>query len=217
MIMDDLALRALIEEELEFEPSLDAADIGVAVEGGIVTLTGHVKTYAEKVAAERAAQRVRGVRGIAQEIEVRYPGHKMIADDEIATRAVKIIDWDTTIPEGRVRVKVQNGWVTLTGEVEWYFQLTAAEDAVRKLSGITGVSNQIIVRPHIDPGNVRHRIEQALRRSPAFEGDSIDVEVIGGRVKLRGHVNAWHDRTLAERAAWSAPGVTTVEDHLTVA
>lgn len=215
--MDDLALRTRVEDELAFEPSLDAANIGVAAENGIVTLTGHVTSYAEKMAAEHAVRRVRGVRGIAQEITVRYPADKKTADDEIAARALKIIDWNTTIPTGRVQVKVQNGWVTLSGEVEWYFQMTGAEEAVHKLSGVVGISNRIVVRPRVSASNIRNRIEDALRRNAYVDAGNIQVEVDGGRVRLWGHVSAWHDRTLAEHAAWAAPGVTAVEDHLTVA
>jgi osmotically-inducible protein OsmY len=216
MIMSGINLRQNILDELEFEPSIDAANIGVAVDKGVVMLTGHVGSYAEKVTAERVAQRVRDVRAIAQEIEVSYAGSKKTADEEIAKRALTIIGWDTTIPDDKVQVLVQNGWVPLSGEVEWYFQKTAAENAVRKLSGVHGVSNQIALRPHIDPSNIKHRIESALKRNAEVGASGIRVEVLGGKVTLVGKVHAWHERSVAERAAWAAPGVSAVEDLLTI-
>jgi len=214
--MQDISLRDLIEEELELELSIDASGIGVAVENGVVTLSGHVATYAEKLAAELCAGRIKGVRGIAQEIVVRYPGQKKIADDEIAARALKIIDWDTTIPEDAIQVKVHNGWVTLSGQVDWGFQRAAAEYAVRKLGGVTCISNTIAVQPQGDLSDVQQRIEQALLRDANLEADAIRVDGVGGRVTLSGNVATWHDRSVAERAAWGAPGVVDVEDLLTV-
>ena len=186
------------------------------VDHGVVTLTGHVKSYAEKIAAERTVQRVKGVRGVAQEIEVRYPSEKKNRDDEIAQRAAQIIDWDTTIPSGRVTVKVEKGWVTLGGAVEWQFQRLGAETAVRKLSGVMGVTNLITIRPRVDASNVKHRIEDALKRNAELEADGIQVAVTGGKVTLEGKVRAWHERDVAEQAAWAAPGVVTVEDRLTI-
>ncbi len=214
--MNDLSLRQQIIDELEFEPSIDAAHIGVAVNDGIVTLTGNVKSYAEKVAAERCVQAIRGVRAIAQEIEVRFPEDKKTADEEIARRALDIIAWDTTIPDEKVKVKIHKGWVTLSGEVEWQYQKTAAENAVRKLTGVTGVTNLIMIRPRIDVSNIKSRIENALKRSAEVEADRIRVNVSGSKVILEGKVSAWHERGVAERAAWAAPGVTAVEDHLTI-
>ncbi|WP_186420842.1 BON domain-containing protein [Bosea sp. CS1GBMeth4] len=215
--MTDLALRENVLGELEFEPSLNAAHIGVAVEKGVVTLSGHVGSYAEKLAAERVVQRVKGVRAIAQEIEVRLPSDKKTNDDEIAQRALSVISWDTTIPDDRLRIKVQDGWITLAGEVEWYFQRQAAEAAVRKLSGVAGVIDLIVVRPRVEATDVKHRIENALLRNAELEAGQIRVEVSGGRVKLEGKVKAWHERDVAKRAAWAVPGVTAVEDHLAIA
>ncbi len=214
--MSDESLRRNVLDELEFEPTLDATKIGVTVDHGVVTLTGHVISYAEKIAAERTVQRVKGVRGVAQEIEVRYPSEKKNRDDEIAQRAAQIIDWDTTIPSGRVTVKVEKGWVTLGGAVEWQFQRLGAETAVRKLSGVMGVTNLITIRPRVDASNVKHRIEDALKRNAELEADGIQVAVTGGKVTLEGKVRAWHERDVAEQAAWAAPGVVTVEDRLTI-
>lgn len=215
--MNDLNLRQDILDELEFEPRVHAANIGVAVEKGVVTLTGHVTSYAEKLAAETAALRVKGVRAIAQEIEVRYPSDKKSSDDEIAARALNIIAWDATVPDGEIQVKVQNGWITLSGEVDWNYQKTAAEDAVRKLSGVVGVTNFVTVKPRVAAYNVKERIENALKRNAEVEADQIQVHVSGSKVTLNGKVHTWYERSVAERAAWAEAGVTMVDDRLTVA
>lgn len=214
--MNDIELRQDVLDALEFEPSIDAAHIGAVVSKGVVTLSGYVGSYAEKMAAERMVQRVKGVRGIAQEIEVRYPQNKKCADDQIAARALSIISWDVLVPKDAIQVSVQKGWITLSGSVEWNFQKLAAEDAVRRLSGVTGVTNNITVRPHIDAQNVKRRIEDALKRNAEVEARSIKVNVDGGKVRLEGKVHAWYERSVAESAAWAAPGVSAVEDHLTV-
>jgi len=215
--MNDSVLRQDIIDELEFEPSIDAADIGVAVENGVATLTGHVPTYAQKATVEDVVRRVIGVKGIAQEIEVRPFGANQTADDEIAKRALNMINWNTTVPKNAVQVKVQKGWVTLTGKVEWQYQKIAAGDAVRGLAGVSGVSNNIDVKPRISVSDVKKRIEDALKRNAEVEAKSIRVDVLDGMVTLEGRVKAWRERDAAERAAWSAPGVTAVVDRITVA
>jgi osmotically-inducible protein OsmY len=214
--MDDKSLRQYIIDELEFEPSVDSANIGVAVEKGVVTLTGHVRSYAEKVAVEDAVQRIKGVRALAEEIEVRYPNDKKAGDDQIAERAVNIVTWNAIIPEGLVRIKVQHGWVTLEGTLDWQYQRYAAEDAVRRLSGVIGVHNMIKVKPRVQPADVKAKILAALKRDAELKAGSIVVDVKGDRVVLEGKVKAWHERRLAERAAWSAPGVASVEDNLRI-
>ena len=214
--MSDMSLRQNVLDELEFNPAVDATKIGVAIDKGVVILSGHVGSYAEKIAAERIVQRVKGVRGVAQEIEVRYPNENRNADDEIAQRAAKILEWDSTVPPGKIKVKVEKGWITLSGEAEWQFQRQAAEAAVRKLSGVSGVMNMITVRPRVDAVNVKHRIEDALKRSAELQADAIRVAVAGGRVTLEGKVRAWRERNVAEQAAWAAPGVVAVEDRLTI-
>ncbi len=212
--MDDLSLRDYVLSELEFEPSVNASHIGVAVDDGVVTLSGHVGSYAEKLAAEKIVQRLKGVRAIAEEIEVRLPSDRKTGDEQIAQRALDIIAWDTTIPDDKVMVKVQKGWITLSGEVDWYFQRNAAEAAVRKLSGVTGITNLIAIKPRVQAGDIKQRIEKALKRNAELEAENIRVVVSGGRVTLEGQVNAWHERAVAERAAWAAPGVVSVVDHL---
>ncbi|MGX5660451.1 BON domain-containing protein [Castellaniella ginsengisoli] len=212
--MKDTTLRDMVESALDYEPSVDAANIGVAVDDGVVTLNGHVATYAQKLTAERVVRGVSGVRGIAQEIEVRDSLGKHIADDEIASRALRIIAWDVTIPSDKIQVKVQKGWVTLSGKVDWYFQRSAAEHAVRKLSGVLGVTNQIIVAPVIMASDVKRRIEDALKRSAEVEASGVTVSVKDSKVTLDGKVRSWRERKSIEQAAWAAPGVASVEDRL---
>lgn len=215
--MNDGTLRQDIIDELDFEPSIDAADIGVAVENGVVTLTGHVPTYTQKVTIEDVVRRVKGVKGIAEEIEVRPLGANHTAADEIAKRAINTINWNTSVPDNAVQVKVQKGWLTLTGMVEWQYQKTAASNAVRDLSGVVGVTNRIDIKQRASAYDVKKRIEDALRRNAEIEAQSISVNVLdGGKVRLEGRVHAWSERSAAERAAWSAAGVNTVEDRITV-
>ena len=214
--MTDTYLRQAIVEELDFEPSVNAANIGVAVDNGVVTLTGHVASYAEKIAAERAVERVKGVRAIAENIEVRYPGHKQTADDEIAERALSIIGWNVQVPKDLVKIKVEKGWVTLDGVVDWRFQREAAEAAVRQLSGVVGVSNLIEVKPNVAPRDIKQKILDALKRNAELEADAIRVDVTEGNVVLEGNVKTWYERGIAKQAAWSAPGVKAVQDHLAI-
>jgi len=214
--MNDKILRKEIVDELDWEPSVDAAHIGVAVEAGVVTLTGHVGSYAEKVATERAVRRIAGVKAIAQEIEVRYAADKKTADDQIAKRALDVIAWNLTTPESSIKVRVQKGWVTLTGTVDWWYQKADAEHAVRKLSGVTAVSNEIVVEPRVQVSDLKERIEKALKRQAELDSGGIRVSVNGSKVTLEGKVKGWRERDLIERTAWSAPGVATVDDRIAV-
>jgi osmotically-inducible protein OsmY len=214
--MSDKWLRQSIVDELDFDPSVSGTHIGVAVEDGVVTLTGHVGSYAEKIAAERAVQRVKGVRAIAEEIKVRYPSDKKMADDQIAKRALDILAWDTTIPKDKIQVKVQDGWVTLSGDVDWNFQKTDAQRTVRRLSGVVGISNSINVKPRVSVDDVKGRIEKALKRSAELDANTIRVTAAGGKVTLEGRVKAWYERDLAEKTAWAVPGVTFVEDRIQI-
>jgi osmotically-inducible protein OsmY len=214
--MNDLEIRRDILDELEFDPSIDAATIGVSVENGVATLSGYVKSYAEKTAAEAVARRVKGVRAIAEEIDVRWSDQKRHADDEIAARALDIIAWDTALPDGAIDVKVQRGWVTLCGEVRWHFQRMAAENAVKKLGGVVGVTNTLTIRQLIATSDIKDRIERALRRNAEIEANAIRVRVTASKVVLEGDVHGWNERHAAEQAAWSVPGVAIVENHLHV-
>jgi osmotically-inducible protein OsmY len=217
MAMTDAQLRQDVIHALEFEPSVDAAHIGVTAEKGVVTLTGHVASYAEKLAAEDVARGVKGVRAIAQEIEVRYPDHKHTADDEIAERAVKILAWTSAVPAGAVTVTVAKGWVTLTGEVSWQYQKRVAENAVHKLSGVIGIVNRITLKPAVTVSDVKEKIEAALTRHAQVEAEAIRVSVFdGNKVLLDGIVDSLDAREAAEKAAWSVAGVRSVDDRLTV-
>jgi osmotically-inducible protein OsmY len=215
--MTDKQLKQEILDELDFEPSVDAAAIGVAVDDGIVTLSGHVSSYAQKIAAEHAVRRVRGVRAIAQEIEIRVPFQKKTADDEIAKRVADILRWDIMLPDDAVQLTVQGGWVTLKGQVEWQYQKEVAEADVHKLSGVVGVNNQLTLKPRVQVPDLKQKIENALKRSAATKVSDIRVTVHeGGRITLEGSVHTWYERQAAKTAAWSAPGVQSVEDRLTL-
>ncbi|MGO8799295.1 MAG: BON domain-containing protein [Roseiarcus sp.] len=215
--MDDKALRQRVVDELEFEPSVEAAHIGVAAEQGVITLSGHVGSYAEKIAAELATRRVKGVVGIAEEIEVRYPGSNPVADDEIAERCLNVLAWDVFLAKDAVRVKVERGWVELDGKVKWQFQREAAENSVRKLGGVVGVSNRIEVQAEAQGAEIKSRIESALKRNALVDANEIRIVVDGDEVTLEGKVHTWNERADAERAAWSAPGVSFVVNHLRIA
>ncbi|UFX49221.1 BON domain-containing protein [Bradyrhizobium sp. 41S5] len=214
--MSALELRRDVMDELEFEPSVNAAHIGVTAEGGVVTLSGYVETYLEKLSAISAARRVKGVKAIADEIDIRAPADKKTADDEIAKRALDMLAWDTVVPAG-IAVLVRDGWVTLSGNVDWHFQKRAAEDDVKKLSGVSGLSNNIQVAPRIKPENVKAKIEGALKRHAETQAKAVHVTVRNNdNVLLEGKVANWQERRAIEQAAWSAPGVQSVEDRMTI-
>lgn len=215
--MNDSNIRQNVLEELAYEPGVNADHIGVAVENGVVSLSGHVASYAQKLAAERAAWRVKGVKAIAEEIEVRFPEDRKNGDDEIAQRAVAILKWSAVVPQGVIRVKVQDGWISLSGQVAWQYERAAAENEVRRLGGIAGVINQITVKPQVQPADVKRKIEDALRRNAEIEAGRIRVSAHGGKVVLDGYVHNWQERRSVEAAAWAAPGVTGVEDRLLIA
>jgi osmotically-inducible protein OsmY len=209
-----------VQEELEWEPSVDAAHIGVAAtQPGVVTLTGTVATYAEKTTAERAAKRVAGVRAVANDIEVRPLGSMKRTDTDLAQAVLRALEWDIAVPDEKIKARVDNGWVTLEGEVALQFHRAAAENAVRRLAGVRGVTNQIRLQitPAVKPAEVKDRIEAALRRSAEIDARGIQVDAKDSTIILRGRVRTWAEREEAERAAWAAPGVRNVEDQLVIA
>lgn len=211
--MTDPGIRQDVIDELEFDPAIEAKAIGIAVDNGVVTLSGHVPTYVQKLLAQKAAERVKGVRGVAMELEVRLAGSSKRHDDEIAQRALNIIAWSANAGDA-IKVAVENGFVTLAGAVDWNYKKVEAERAVRHLSGVTGVANDIVVNPRVSGQDIRDRIARALKRSAELESAGIKVAVADCIVTLSGEVKSWRDREIAEKAAWAAPGVTQVRDEL---
>jgi len=214
--MTDLELKKSVESELTWEPSVNAAEIGVAAKNGIVTLTGHIQSYWQKIAAERAAARVSGVKAVVNELEIRLPTSSERTDEDIARAAVNALDWSISVPADRIKVKVSKGWVTLEGTVEWQYQKAAAEKAVRDLVGVNGVVNLVEVKPRASTVEVKAAIEAALKRSAEVDASRIQVEADGDKVILRGTVRSWFEREEAERAAWRAPGVRSVDNRITI-
>lgn len=212
----DEQLKKDVSAELEWDPSINASQVGVAVRNGVVTLTGHLDTYAEKYAIERAVGRVEGVKAIAVEVDVKLePGH-MRSDTEIATAAELALKWHSQLPLDRIQVKVEKGWITLRGELDWDYQRRNAEKAVRSLNGVVGVSNSIILKASVTPANVVSRIRDALTRHAEREAKDIEVMVNGGQVTLRGTVDSWAERAAAVGAAWAAPGISSVVNEIKV-
>ena len=213
----NVELQRDVIDELKYEPSLDPGQIGVIAKDGIVTLSGTVKTHAEKWSAIRATERVSGVRAVVDKIEVELPFVFRRTDEEIAWAVLDALRWDVIVPDDRIEVKVSNGWVTLKGTVDYKYEHAAAEDAVRNLIGVKGILNRITIKPLVTPFEVKARVQNALRRAAELNARRIEIDVVGGKVILRGNVHSWTEREQAERAAWSAPGVSQVEDDLTVA
>jgi len=212
----DAALQLHVIAELNWEPSVNAANVGVEVKDGIVTLAGLVDTYAEKRDAERAAQRVSGVKAIAVEMDVKLSGSNQRTDAHIARSTTNVLEWASSVPEDSVKVKVEGGWLTLSGEVEWAYQRQAAPDGVRHLMGVTGISDQILIKPKVSSAAVRTDIEAALKRRAQKDSRQISVSVEGHQVTLGGSAHSWSEKDLATHSAWGTPGVRNVVDKMTV-
>ncbi|OUM00915.1 BON domain-containing protein [Variovorax sp. JS1663] len=212
----DAQLKHEVEQELEWDPAVNASHVGVAVDKGVVTLSGHLETYGEKYLVERAVQRVQGVKALAVELDVKLaPGHKR-NDSELAQAAEAALTWHTLVPDERLTVKVEGGWVTLRGDVDWEYQRNAAAQAIRSLTGVLGFTNEIVIKPRVMSSNVTTRIREALARHAEREADRIEVQVSGATATLKGTVHSWAERAAAQGAAWSAPGVTSVINELKV-
>jgi osmotically-inducible protein OsmY len=205
-----------VRDELKWDPDLDADDIAVSVKDGVVTLAGFTKSYSDRLEAEAAAKRVAGVHAVANDIEVRLPAIDQRPDPDIAKDAVAALKSELPISHDNIKVIVKDGWVTLEGSAEWQYQKTTAENAVRKVKGVKGVTNVITVKPKVQPTDLQRRILDAFKRNAEVDANRITVEANGSEVILKGTVRSWIEREEAERVAWSAPGVTKVEDRIVV-
>lgn len=214
--MTDKELQHHVQSALEWEPSVDSADIGVSVDQGVVTLRGDVKSFSQKATAERVAFGVYGVKAVANDINVRLGAEQKRTDTEIAQAAIAALRWNAVVPDDKITVTVTNGWVTLNGRATWDYQRIAAADSVRDLTGVCGVSNLITVEPHVSAIDVKSKIEAALKRSAEVDARRINVVVTDSKVILSGNVHSWFERNEARHAAWSAPGVKEVDDRIAV-
>lgn len=216
MRKSDSQLQLDVMEELKWEPGLDHEKVGVSAKDGVITLSGIVSSYSEKVLAEQTARRVKGVRAIGEELTVRYPGDPQTSDAEIAKRVADVLDWNALIPKDKINVTVEDGVVRLRGDVEWHYQKDLAFKDTSKISGVVRIDNWINVKPSVNTADVKHRIEQAFERQADLETEKIKVRADGRKIILEGTVSSWGKRGIAERAAWAAPGVSQIEDHLVV-
>ena len=212
----DSQLQHDVIDELEWEPSVDSSKIGVTAKSGVITLTGAVPRYVEKMEAERLAKSIAGVKAVANDIEVRLPGASERNDTEIAAAALNALKWHTSIPDDKLKVTVRNGWVTLEGNVDWQFQRQAARDAVCYLMGVKGVVNDIVITAKPKAKDIKTKIEAAFKRKAELDASHVQVDAFDGAVKLKGNVDSWTEFSEAERVAWAAPGVASVDNELTV-
>lgn len=212
----DVEIQSDVMEELQWTSLLNACEIGVAVKNGVVTLSGTVDSYRKKVAAEEAAKGVAGVKAVAEDIEVKVKDAWIKNDAELAEAVLNALKWNSSVREEKIKVKVENGWVTLEGEAEWEFQRSSAKTAVRNLLGVRGITNNIKVNPSVDAVDVRRKINAALHRSASLDAQKIDLEVAGRTVILRGKVRSYAEKNDAENAVWNAPGVSQVENKLEI-
>jgi osmotically-inducible protein OsmY len=205
-----------VMEQLKFEPNTSSASIGVSVDSGIVTLSGYVNNYIQKWEAENAARKVAGVKAVVEDLKVKLLGGEERTDEAIARAALNALEWNASVPDGRIKLLVRDGWVTITGNVDWQYQRDAAFDAVSSLKGVVGVSNELAVRPKVKPGDIKSKIESAMQRHALLDSKRIKVSSEGDKVVLSGTVHSWQEKQEAQWAAWSAPGVCDVDNRISV-
>jgi len=215
--LDDSEIRRRVLAELDWDPSVDASDVGVAVKDGVVTLTGTIPSYWQEKEVERVVKRIAGVRAVAEELTIKLPGASERSDADIAQSVLSGLRFNVAVPTNRIQVTVEKGWVTLEGQVEWQYQKAAAESEVKYLMGVKGVTNNIEIKPRVSSADVKAKIEDAFERLAQLDANQITIESRDGKVILRGSVRSWDEREQAEQAAWAAPGVTMVENHVLVA
>jgi osmotically-inducible protein OsmY len=214
--VDDSEIRRKVLAELDWDPSVDASAIGVAVKDGVVTLTGSIANYWQKKEVERVVKRVSGVKAVAEELTIKLPGSAARSDADIAQSVLSGLRFNVAVPTNRVQATVEDGWVTLEGEVEWQYQKSAAENAIKYLMGVKGVTNSIGIKPKVSVADVKAKIEDAFARRAQLDASQIKVESSDSKVILRGTVHSWDEKDQAEQAAWAAPGVTKVENNVAV-
>lgn len=212
----DADIQKHVMEELKWEPAIHSSEIGVAVKNGVVTLSGTVDTYQEKKMAEKAALKVAGVKGIAEDIEIRLSYHDQKTDAELAQAVVNALKWNALVPDDNIKIKVENAWVTAQGAVEWAYEQNAVRDAIASIVGIKGISNLVKVTPKLDPADVKKKISAAFERNAVIDANNILIENIGNKVLLTGKVSSYAEKREAERVAWNAPGVASVENNIEV-
>jgi osmotically-inducible protein OsmY len=212
----DVDIRRDVESELRWDPSIDDTRVGVTVSNGVVTLTGDVRSYSDRLAADDIAKRVSGVRAIANDIQVKIPRSGVRTDTDIAEAAANVLQWNVSLSDTQIKPVIKDGWVTLGGKVNWGYQRITAENAVRHLMGVKGVTNDIRVASNIKVSNVKAKIEDAFKRHAILDAKDIEVNVDDSTIILKGRVHTWQERADASQAAWSAPGVVAVENHLAV-
>ena len=214
--IDDTEIRRKVIAELDWYPTIDASAVGVAVKDGVVTLSGSIASYWQKKEAERIVKRVAGVKAVAEDLTIKLPGAAERSDADIAQSVISGLRFNVTVPPDRIQITVENGWVTLEGEVEWQFQQSAAESAVKSVMGVKGVSNSIRIKPRVTAADVKAKIEGAFARRAHLDAKQIRVEASDSKVILHGSVHSWEEMEQAEQAAWAAPGVTNVENNVII-